>query len=195
MRTYKSRILVACTSLFFTCGIVTGCAEPHADVNPYEAEFTQAMAAAETDFERSVLQDGKITQAEIDEAHDLYGQCLNENGLDFTRDNNGGMQIVTRETEPEDAEQAENFSNKYMKIIAECGRGTIDIISDLDARMRINPLKEDYATIVVECFIRTGLRDSNYTVEDFENEDDSTFVDEIDFDQETACLNSPKTTG
>ncbi|MEK8229303.1 hypothetical protein NKG05_30505 [Oerskovia sp. M15] len=82
-----------------TIGLALGACSSAPDIdstNPYAAEYKSALENSISDFERGVLEDGAVSNAEYNEAVDRYLACMRDLGVDVTTEPNGDLyQYVT----------------------------------------------------------------------------------------------------
>ncbi|MBT1170424.1 hypothetical protein [Bifidobacterium sp. SO4] len=107
---------------------------------PYADDFKQAYKDAPTDLIRDILKDGKITDAEVQEAYDAYNTCLEPYGL----------QAVYTPGEGESTGQYRgSLSNdEQLKVMQECQSKTgADLVSTLYADISSNPNNVDTAAM------------------------------------------------
>ncbi|QIM18290.1 hypothetical protein G7066_05815 [Leucobacter coleopterorum] len=127
---------------------------------PWATNFSAAYAAAESDFERSVLEDEKITDQELAETLDRFTTCLEAYGhydIKIKEDSSFTFQS------PENAESKET-EKQVTQCSAESGE---QHISSLHAFIRINPDNLDVDTIMAACLVKKGAVDPSYSAADF----------------------------
>lgn len=128
---------------------------------PWAAEFQRAYEESRTDFEREVLQDELISEAEFAAMREKLRSCLESNGFDeiifYPRGEMtvGGPDIFNGEDQ--------------LKRAQDCSASSGDsTIGALYFWMKANPAHLDNATIVLECLLRERLVSPDYTKAEYE---------------------------
>lgn len=154
--------------------VVTGCSTGESDSLSPEELFAQdikvAGEQATSDFEKDVLADGKIEQAEYAEAWQRYISCMQENGFPNTTlvgpDADGLYSEQTTSTGSANGDDVDaNMSASY-----DCATGTTLLIAEIYKQQSVNPQHLTFEDAVVDCLIAEGLVDSDYTAEDLNRE-------------------------
>lgn len=123
---------------------------------PYSADFAQARQQAVTDFQRGVLKDGRITDAEFREVRQRYIDCLADAGVSAIALPDGSYQFDVAPTgEQEKAERR-------------CSDETIAVIEPLYYAIRVNPRNEDFSALIVECLRQQGVVQDSFTKKDWD---------------------------
>lgn len=126
---------------------------------PYAAEFAAAMAQTNSDYVRSMLEDEKITVAEIKDAQGQFISCLADAGIEGFFESNGfgydNLTIVGEQSEED--KQAEN----------ECHFQWLGTAERLFNEQIINPNNEDLDSLIAQCFVRKELVPNGFTGKDF----------------------------
>lgn len=155
-------------ALVLLCSL-TGCAVPGDRSNEssaYSAEFEEARNFADTDFEREVLADSKISRMEYQEAVDRYVNCLENAGLKVSAELQASGLYQYGITYPPGTTEASPAES-------ECAQGTTGIIEPLYGSVLMNPNNEDFLQLIVECLLRNKIVDNDYTkvdlLEELEN--------------------------
>lgn len=179
-------------------------ASPTVSGDPYAKEFAEARNRATSDFERAVLADDLITHAEYAEAVDRFVTCMQDAGYDFvavpgpdvpgmwwyeSRIPDVAMQS-TPVMEAYSADQKEDFDR--------CSEGTTFVIEALYGAILTNPTNADRTALIVTCFQRTGLAESDYTAADFAANfarEGGTFPFPESDRRFGSCVNNPNQTG
>ncbi|MFF2620488.1 hypothetical protein [Oerskovia jenensis] len=142
-----------------------GCSTaPSESEGPFAAEFAQARNQATTDFEREVLEDDEIAEAELDEARQRFERCVEDLGYLVTFGEHG-MRIEYPGVDASNAAETEAASEKAF----ECEVGSTSVIEPLYAAVRSNPEGGDYRQNAVECLIRHGVAPESARAEDLES--------------------------
>jgi hypothetical protein len=132
---------------------------------PYAAEIKQAMTSATTDFERQVLQDGKITRAEYEEAVSRYLACTEAHGVKMSKNlNPAGYYTYAQPGMPD--------KNPW---IMKCGEGTSLYIGSLYISMLRNPGHLNEADVMAECLVRKHLAPAGYQGKDLSKDQGTSF--------------------
>ncbi len=152
----------------------------------YASLFEQARQQATSDFEREVLADDQITRAEYEEATQLWVECLAGKGVEVKLQDQGGYY-----TAGVPAENSEGFEENSDL----CAEGTTAVIEPLYIQILQNPGNEDPTELIVACLIETGLADSSFTVEQWNELSSQGQNAQWPFDIEDprwgACLTNP----
>ena len=128
---------------------------------PWAAEFQTAYEDAGTDFERDVLQDEVITEAEFAAMREQLRTCLEGKGFDEIRFYPRGEMSV--------ASPDSISASEHLKRAQDCSASSGDsTIGALYFWMKANPAHLDNATIVLECLLREGLVSPDYTKAEYE---------------------------
>jgi len=161
--------------------LVSGCggAEAESGSNPYESEFKQSLSVVSTDFERQILEDHVISDAEYAEARTRLQQCVEGQGFELELTPDGTVLTATDETQAA-AEAA----------FEECEMTTVINIEALYWAVRTNPHKEDKDELSARCLREAGLVGPEFDGQAF----DETFADPP-FDRTdpraATCINDP----
>jgi len=124
-------------------------------VHPWAREFAAAHAAATSDFERTVLADDTITQAEYDEAVARFVACLRAEpqGFSVTAEPDPlipGAAIYRGDIAPDVPPEVRQ------RIIASCQEGTTALIEPLFIATIVNPSHTDIDGLVLACLEAHG---------------------------------------
>lgn len=126
---------------------------------PWAAEFAQAYSQAQTDFGRSVLEDGDISEQEINEMYSREVQCLKSKGYDAEYTDEG-MSFKSKDSSVTPSQMDADD--------AECRAQSDDgVLGPLYANYHGNPNNEDGAQVLLRCFQRHGLAEETMTVDEF----------------------------
>ena len=127
---------------------------------PWASEFESAYAEATTSFEREILQDGVITEAEYAEMREGLQSCLFSQGFEEVEFSpRGGMSVVGP-----DSISGEEQLNRAQHCSETSGEATIGA---LYSWIRRNPEHLDDATIVVECLLRHAAVRADYSAVEY----------------------------
>jgi hypothetical protein len=132
-----------------------------ASVSPYAEEFTEAREKATSDIQREILEDGKITEAEIKEATSLFTECLSSHDVKYSMWGDYNVSIEgTPDVSATDASIAQYET--------ECTESTVgDYLQQLYVKTKYNPTKIEENALYATCLVRRGLVPDDFTAEDF----------------------------
>ncbi|MGC4192828.1 MAG: hypothetical protein QM589_16915 [Thermomicrobiales bacterium] len=152
----------------------------------YADEFADAREEATSDFERDVLADGRITQAEYDEAVQHFATCLRgDPGFEVTIAPDPlipGAAIYRIDGGPDVPPEVR------MRIVESCAEGTIAIVEPLFIATIVNPEHADFDEMVLAC-----LHDGGLVATDFDEADLAALREAAS--SETARINPNITSG
>lgn len=137
---------------------LTSCASESVERGPYYAEFEQALREATTDFQRQILADHVVTDAELNEARQRRADCLEGWGFYTVDDTNMAFSSNTYVAPGDEQIERDRFDEAY----GECEKGTTFWVSQLYYQVRDNPEKRDYQEWIAECFVNNGVRSNSY---------------------------------
>ena len=160
---------VAATSIPLTL-LLTACVttDAHRDgrergaglTGPWAAEFEQALRASDSEAERAVLEDGVVTNVELQQAHQAMQACLSDAGLRIVYADEGGFEL-----ESVDGDYGDGFADRADRVLRDCESDHDRYVTYLYEQTRRNPAHEDEGAITVACLIREELVDDSYTRE------------------------------
>src|SRR5690606_26582064 len=154
------------------CGlIVTACSsspETAQSTDYLSDEWALALKTATSDFERRALEDGVVSRAEYDEAHQLWLECMQQ---EFPpggpvqvsiriREQDGLYEYVLSSTSTEDQERFDLWKDS-------CSIGTTIHVAFLYNSETSNPEGLPFAALVFQCLDESGLVPEGYTVDEF----------------------------
>lgn len=122
----------------------------------------------------SAIETGGITQAQYDEAHRMYAECMVNAGYaeEYKRMSSGIIQITPPDMSAEEAQ-------KYMDTAGECA----DELAPIEALYRAQQGNPDLLAngdeIVVACFKRNQIVDSTYSTKDLADDLDNRFENAV----------------
>ena len=161
--------------------LVAGCAEDAGtETGLYASEFKEAREAVATDFERDILADEQITDAEYQEARQRYKSCVAERGFELELLPDGGTS-----TPYSPGEEA-----AMTAAVDECGAVTVGNIEGLYWAIRKNPERLDLDEASAECLRKAGLVGPDFDGKEF----DETFSNpqyDTDDSRVDDCINDP----
>lgn len=133
---------------------------PDAAPAPLAAEIDQFLAGTPSDLERRVLEDHRVTDAELHEAQEAFTRCAADAGYDaiFSTDTFELLPSDGRDV-PVGEEQAELDARS--QVSDTCSTGTTDFIGYVYGSMRDNPRGLTYAQQVRECFTTHGVTEGD----------------------------------
>lgn len=151
---------LACVALTVTA-LLTGCSsDPGSgtDNGSFEGPWASSMAAMSeegTDFVKSVLEDGVITDMEYQESLKTVEECYASHNATVSYDKYG-------------FETVESLDGKSdpLEIMGTCARADGGIVLLYD-QMRRNPDNQSEEELLAACLVRTGVVDKGFTAKDF----------------------------
>ena len=141
------------------------------DAGPWEDDFREALASGVSDYEASILEDGRITASEVEDAHDRISRCLADSGYTINYSADGGFEIGSlRGGAPS------NDMTRTNSVLEACEKRYDESVTMLFQETRRNPEKQDEAKIAVACLRRAGIVGKGYTERKWQSEyDDGVF--------------------
>lgn len=167
--------------------VMSACSSTDDASSPYNADISQARDAATSEFERTVLDDGEISDAEFEEARGLLAECIAARGYLFEPEEDGGYSVGSDEPRPADPDAAAAYDEAIDSAHTECGAGSTDVIEPLYLAMNENPSNVDLNDVWASCLVDEGFRDAGYGVEDLVEEMDAEAIAE---DEAEACFSN-----
>ncbi|MDR2929650.1 MAG: hypothetical protein LBV06_01885 [Propionibacteriaceae bacterium] len=158
MKKREVTALVVATTLI--SAILAGCAGAPEPVNPWAAEFEQAMEQAESDYTRSILADGVIDPSEIRDALSSTQACLDQAQVPATVNMDEHFHVSFRTEASTTVVQDQTM--------ATCQSQWMDPVFALYARIQINPDNQDMNGLVAACLVRHDLAPDGFTAHDWE---------------------------
>lgn len=123
----------------------------------FRADFEQAIASATSDFERSVLEDHVISDAEYDESRERLRSCVADGGYE--------LELLP------DGTRFQAASDEDLEVVQEvfddCQIGTVIEIEPLYFSVRLNPEHKDPDQQMAECLQRAGVVDKEFDGKDY----------------------------
>lgn len=145
-----------CVLTTVIAGMGAGCSAPSPTSDPYAEDFRQAKELATSDFERVVLEDGKVTRSEYEEAMQRYVSCISDSGSSVTLKEQGGYYVY----------QVSGDIEHYDQISEICARGTTALIEPLYVDVLTNPDKLDPDEALARCYVAAGLVEAPFGAQD-----------------------------
>lgn len=137
--------------------------------SPYRAEFDVALARVTTEFERSVLGDGVITDAEYAEAQQRYVACVEDQGYSLeVRAAPNGDPIYEFDTGLPPDDSFEEARAAAFAAYDDCGLVTVAEIEPLKRAIEANPQNVDRAQAIIDCLVDAEVAPQGATAEDLE---------------------------
>ena len=136
-----------------------------------EIDRTLALNTNLSDFERQVLSDYVITDAEYAEAQDLFKQCMSDQGWSATFDSDGRGETVTA------LDGSGNTGTVPADVELGCQTGTLINIQPLYFGMRDNPQGLSNDQLIRACFDKKSVPDGTGLTDD----EFSALVDDPDY--------------
>lgn len=168
----QSWCAAAAISLLTIAGCSTG--PVPAPSGPYADEFTQALDAASSDFERAVLADNEISHEEYVEAHQRWLECMEDS---FGGSSAVQVRLLVNKDglyeyslySPSGA-ISDDAQSQFDLFYDACSEGTIENIAGLYNSVATNPRRLPLETLVYECLQRAGLVPTGYSEADFKDD-------------------------
>lgn len=136
---------------------VSGCASKDEPDGPYAAELAAAADAAQSELEKRVFEDGKISRAEYEEAAQLYIACLTDAGASVSLHDEGGYYSY----------EATGDLELYDRMQDKCRVGTMKLIEPLYVDQLLNPENVAAEDQIAACFVKNGVAPQEFTGKDF----------------------------
>jgi hypothetical protein len=182
VRSRGRRCLVTVSVGLLCLGGVTGCADergvqkadPSVDAatlglsGPWADDFARALAAHPSPYEREILADGRVTSAELEDAHSHVERCLRDSGLTIEYFPDGGFQ-----TGAVDGKYPDDFFERSDPVLRACEKRYDEYVTMLFQETRRNPEKRDEAEITVACLRKAGVVGKDYSERQWRKEDES----------------------
>lgn len=131
--------------------VLTGCAASEdTPRSPFQADFDQAMTTT-TEFQRSVLEDYEITDAEYSEARNRFKTCVENEGYTLLLEAEG-----TRMEGIQDGQEAAADA-----VFTRCQDENLGYVEPFYYELRENPQNEDRMTLLVDCLKRADVLDES----------------------------------
>ena len=136
--------------------VLTGCAAGEdAPRSPFQADFDQAMTTT-TEFQRSVLEDYEITDAEYSEARNRFKACVEDEGYTLLLEADG-----TRMEGIQDGQEAAADA-----VFTRCQDENLGFVEPFYYELRENPQNEDRTVLLVDCLQRADVLDESVDADD-----------------------------
>ncbi|MBN9141997.1 MAG: hypothetical protein J0H23_14370 [Micrococcales bacterium] len=135
---------------------LAACTAPEPSHSPWAAEFEEARQYAVNDFQREVLSDDVITEAEYRETRQRYIDCLADAGIKAEALDNGGYNVYS------------NLAGTLVDAEKACSTQTIGGIEALYGASHVNPRHEDFTKLILQCLRKAGITDDSFTTEDWQ---------------------------
>lgn len=133
---------------------------------PWAEDFAVAVSKASA-YERSVLDDGEVSAAEIADAQHRTRACVRDGGYDYRVAEDGTGEAKRLDgTVPSGIEELN-------AILMQCESKFDVSITTLYNEVRRNPEKQDEARITVGCLRKSGLVGADYSERKWRAENDS----------------------
>lgn len=135
---------------------------------PYAAEYAEFYRNATSDFARSALEDGAVSDKEYAEMTSQFASCLEDNGIEFRGFNQDGSFSSSVAPHGGDTDA----------IVQECSRSVgEDSVGALYTLAKINPENQDVNTLMANCLVGTGAVPLDYSAMDFSVDNTGRFGD------------------
>lgn len=137
---------------------------------PYAAEFAEYYASTSSDFARSALVDGQISDSEYAEMEERFRACLEDEGMTFSGFDPDGSYSTSSAPNGVDTHEAVSHC------VESSGQDTVGLLHDL---MRDNPENLDIHTIMAACLVTKEAMPDGYDAEAYSEDLEGRFM-EID---------------
>ncbi|WP_133125366.1 hypothetical protein [Bifidobacterium parmae] len=120
----------------------------------------------------SILEDGVVTEGELNELKEQYDQCFIDHGYDpgsFDFDKTGAGSVYPPSGLSEEERKAWGERTNTVQQTCDQRNGTA-AIRGLVASVQMNPDNKDIRKTIVTCLIEQGLVDGGYTVNDYDTD-------------------------
>ncbi|TFC48917.1 hypothetical protein [Cryobacterium shii] len=152
-------LLLVAGTLLTACS-ATGSTASVPSSGPWASEFAENYKRADSDFTRSVLVDGVISEQEFAETIDGFRRCLRSHEISISDYRFDGS--FRTSFPPELGNDQANTLTKG------CSRSSgEDLIASLYTWVHRNPKNVDETRIIVDCLIRSGVVSTAYKVDDY----------------------------
>jgi hypothetical protein len=135
---------------------------------PWAAEFREALRSDVSAYEAEILRDGKVTPAELSDAHQRVDRCLGAAGMSIAYDPDGGFALESR-----DGKYPDDFFERSDPVLRACEKRYDEYVTMLFQETRRNPEKRDEAEITVACLRKAGLVGKEYSERQWRKEDET----------------------
>ena len=133
---------------------------------PWATELQQAYENVSSPVAKAILEDGVITEEEMEEVRTAQIECLENLGCIVLELNPGGSADIL--PPQEGGESFEVLTQRMNGLQQQCSVQTgWSIIGYLYSQVRRNPENRDGADLMVECLVRVGLEAEGYTAEQY----------------------------
>ena len=162
-RTVVAALAVVSLAAFAGCG--AGGADSEED-NPWAADIQRQYERTDHALVKSILEDGKITDAEIEEFMAEYNTCLAEYGLFATYDRENRYETLVDQYSRHTGEEMQQYNEGCRE-----SSGYYDLIP-LDEEILGNPehlSADEQHRLIYDCRKRHGLIDEGMTFEEYKD--------------------------
>ncbi|MDR1033487.1 MAG: hypothetical protein LBL41_01785 [Bifidobacteriaceae bacterium] len=151
-----SRVLVAFSVALMLAILLSACsageaADTSTSVNPYAEEFDRLRTTATNDIQHTILEDDKITEAEIQEVTEMFKTCLKEHDVFFASYKYFRVDVAAEK--PDLAE--------------ECRNSSVGELQSLYEMTVINPEKLENDELTYKCLLRRELIPKDLTYDEY----------------------------
>lgn len=149
---------------------------------PWAREFSEVYAAATTDKQPAVLDDGVISEEEFSALQKDFVSCVAERGATVTF---GADDRVTVDSGSLSDEQVKS------EVLPQCNDSTVGSVASLYEQVARNPEHQDDATIIVACLVQKGVVEDSYTPSDYSRDFESDAGLDWNDDTVKSCQRDP----
>jgi len=164
----RGALQVVCTLLVVVALGACG-AEQEVPYPAWKAEFDRALARDDlSDFQRTVLEDYDVSDAEYDEARQGFSGCMTDAGFDVKLNPDGGYTVedpsITWDSNDDERGDA---TARFETVHDQCSAQFLDQLSVLYIAITGNPEKRDMDEMIVECLVRNNVVAEGFTKEEY----------------------------
>lgn len=135
---------------------------------PWADDFRSALRGGVSRYEAAILEDGRVTSAELEDAHSHVERCLRDSGLTIEYFSDGGFQ-----TGSVDGKYPDDFFERSDPVLRAYEKRYDEYVTMLFQETRRNPEKRDEAEITVACLREAGLVGKDYSERQWRKEDET----------------------
>ncbi|MFJ6171513.1 hypothetical protein [Curtobacterium sp. NPDC092190] len=149
-----------------------------ANAGPWADDFRAALDHGVSGYETKILADGRVTTAEVEDAHEQMGRCLSDSGYTIAYGPDGGFELgrVGGGSPSDDMPRANG-------VLESCEEHYDQFVTMLFEETRRNPHKQDEAAITVVCLRKAGLVGADYSERKWRDEYDAGSFSFPEFDE------------
>lgn len=158
--------MTGCSSQASSAGNTPSRGDSVAFTGPWASDLQHVYETSTTEQQRSVLKDGKITEAEVTELKDMFESCLSSRNLTVTWEGSNGEFSVT----PVKTAGSPPTNTQVDDSVRTCQAESQGGVVDLYYAMARNPQNQDEREIMAACLVRVKLVPQGYSAKDYERD-------------------------